>query len=209
MEIVILIIISYLLGSIPTSVWIGKYFYKIDVRQVGSGSSGATNTFRTLGTKAAIPVLFIDIFKGFLATKMPSILFESINFDFFQTQMICGLIAVFGHIFPIFAGFRGGKGIATLTGVILGISPLVLLFAFPVFILTLIISHYVSLGSILATISIPFVYYFILGKNENYFLFFSLLIILIVICTHWKNIFRLLNGKENVFSLNRKSNGRK
>jgi len=209
MELTICIIIAYLLGSIPTSIWIGKFFYNIDVRQAGSGSTGATNTFRILGSKAAVPVLFIDILKGFLAVKLPLILFPVSFSEITEIQMLCGGIAAFGHIFPVFANFKGGKGVATLTGVILAISPMVLLFSFPVFILTLIITHYVSLGSILATVSIPFVYFFILKNTGQSFLFFSLALIAIIIYTHRQNILRLISGRENAFSLNKKTNERK
>lgn len=202
-------VIAYLLGSIPTAVLISKYFYGIDVREKGSGNAGATNTFRILGAKAAIPVLFIDILKGFLAVKLILISGLGHQPEALKIQMLSGILASLGHIFPVFAKFRGGKGVATLTGVVLAIEPNALLFALPVFILTVLITRFVSLGSILATVSLPFVFLFILHLTRFEYLVFSLIIITIVIFTHWKNILRLMEGKENAFSLNRKSHDSK
>jgi len=150
---IFLLVIAYLLGSFPTAVWIGKIFYNTDVRDHGSGNAGATNTFRVLGKTAGIPVLLLDAFKGWLAVMLPlwylsapdsPVLFE--NF-----RVLCGAAAVFGHIFPVFAGFRGGKGIATLLGVSIGMQPVAALFCIGLFLLVLLLTHYVSLGSILAS----------------------------------------------------------
>ncbi|RMG78149.1 MAG: glycerol-3-phosphate 1-O-acyltransferase, partial [Bacteroidetes bacterium] len=148
-EHIIAIVIAYLMGSIPTAVWIGKIFYGIDVREYGSGNAGATNTFRVLGKKAGIPVLIIDILKGFFAVKL-SYLFggdilshnQLINF-----QLTLGLAALLGHIFPIYVGFRGGKGIATLLGIMIAIHYQAALISFAIFTVIFIASKYVSLSS--------------------------------------------------------------
>lgn len=205
----IIFTIAYLLGSIPAAIWIGKYFYGIDIRERGSGNAGATNTFRILGWKAAIPVLFIDILKGFLAVKVMLLFDMPPHPESLKIQMMSGILAAIGHIFPVFARFRGGKGVATLTGVVLAVEPTILLFAFPVFLLTLIFTRYVSLSSILAVLSIPFIFFFVLEHTETDYLIFSIVLISIVVFTHWQNIIRLITGKENAFSLNRKNDDNK
>lgn len=204
-DLIFVIIIAYLLGSIPSSVWIGKIFFDVDVRKAGSGNMGATNTMRILGLKVAIPVLIFDMMKGFIAVKSVSLFFSIEHPHIIELQMLAGITAAIGHIFPVFASFRGGKAVATLTAVILAISPEVLIFCVPVFVITTIISRYVSLGSIITTISIPFIYLFIFNMKDLEYLLFSLALISIVLLTHRKNIIRLFSGQENVISFKSKS----
>ena len=143
--ILILVILAYLIGSIPTSVWIGKRFYNIDVREFGSGNAGATNTFRVLGKKAGVPVLIIDILKGSLAVALAYFSVFEINSDnFINLQLGLGVAALCGHIFPIFAGFRGGKGVATILGIVICILPLASVFSLVVFLVVLFSARIVS-----------------------------------------------------------------
>src|SRR5580704_4310343 len=154
MNIAILLIFAYLIGSIPTAVWVSKWVFGIDIREHGSGNAGATNTFRILGKKAGCGVMLGDMLKGFLAVKLallsPFIVFSE---PFVNLQIFLGLSAVLGHIFPIWADFRGGKGIATLFGMILSIQPLVAVSLVAVFVLMLFLTRYVSLSSITASIT--------------------------------------------------------
>ncbi|MEA3496674.1 MAG: glycerol-3-phosphate 1-O-acyltransferase PlsY [Bacteroidota bacterium] len=204
-KIILLLIFSYLLGSIPSSYWIGKIFFNVDVRNHGSKSSGATNTMRILGAKVAFPVLLIDILKGFLATKL-TILLPNIAPDIvMHYKIFFGLAAITGHIFPVFANFRGGKGIATITGIIIGIIPELIPFALGLFIIIVSFTKIVSMGSILTSLSVPFIIYFILQRNDIYLLGFSLIIFLIVIITHRENLKRIFAGKETTISF-RKNN---
>src|SRR5476649_2955316 len=149
------LILAYLCGSIPTAVWIGQAFYGVDVREYGSGNAGATNTFRVLGKRAGIPVMLIDIAKGFTATHfLPKIIGVSITGGhhalLINYELALGIAAVMGHLFPVFAGFRGGKGIATLFGMVLAVNLHAALLAIAVFIVVLLITKYVSLSSITA-----------------------------------------------------------
>ena len=199
-----LLLISYLLGSIPTAVWIGKYFFKLDVREHGSGNAGATNTFRILGKKAGIPVLLIDVLKGWISVMLAiwflspgdsPVLFE--NF-----RVLCGAAAVLGHVFPLLAGFRGGKGVATLFGVEIGMQPVAALCCIGLFLMVLILTKYVSLGSILASIFYGIFLLAIDRVHHDATIIFALTIPLLVIITHTKNIRRLFEGNENRTYLN-------
>lgn len=201
-----LLLISYLLGSIPTSVWIGKVFYGIDVREHGSGNAGATNTFRVLGKRAGVPVLVFDTLKGWLAVMMPvwflsagdsPVLFE--NF-----RVLCGTAAVIGHVFPLFAGFRGGKGVATLLGVAAGMQPLAALICIGLFLMVLLLTHYVSLGSILASLFYGLFLLLVDKVHHDATIIFAIMIPVLVILTHTKNIRRLIEGNESRTYLNRK-----
>ncbi|MCX7986237.1 MAG: glycerol-3-phosphate 1-O-acyltransferase PlsY [Bacteroidales bacterium] len=192
-----LVILAYLLGSIPTSVWVGKIFYGIDVREHGSGNAGATNTIRVLGWKAGIPVFLIDIAKGFVAVSLVGFTqFVPHSDSRILFQLVLGFAALLGHVFPIFANFKGGKGVATLLGVVLALSPIPALLAFGVFVVVLLISKYVSVGSMIAAISyalmICLIFYSPLSLKIA-----SLLMAVAVIFTHRKNIQRLLNKTEN------------
>lgn len=191
--------VAYLLGSLPFSVWVGKVFYKKDVREFGSGNAGATNTWRVLGWKAGLPVLLLDIAKGFAATFLPT-LFPSLTVDpewLLWLRILCGSFAALGHIYPLFAGFRGGKAVATLLGVILGLMPLAALGSLAVFILALGLSRMVSLGSLLAAISLPLMGLVLPPSLQLPLLIFSGMITLLVLITHKKNIQRIIKGEES------------
>jgi glycerol-3-phosphate acyltransferase PlsY len=197
--IVILAVLSYLLGSVPSAVWVGKAYHGIDVRDYGSGNAGATNTFRVLGKKAGILVLFLDIMKGFTAACLVRYLPEIHpgTARYINLQLLFGLAALLGHLFPIFAGFKGGKGIASLLGILIAIHYLSALACLGVFLLMLFATRYVSLSSISAAIMLPVLIIWIFKRNEPLFIAFGICIALLVILTHQKNIKRLLNGNEN------------
>jgi glycerol-3-phosphate acyltransferase PlsY len=205
MDIAILVVLAYLIGSIPTAVWVSKRIYGIDIREHGSGNAGATNTFRILGPKAGASVMVVDMLKGFLAVKLS--IFSSYTWTsepFVNLQVGLGLAAVVGHIFPIWADFRGGKGIATLFGMILGIQPLVAVSLVGVFLLMLFLTRYVSLSSISASIAFPLLILFIFREPELSYRVFAIATACLVVLTHHKNINRLLNGNESKVPLFRK-----
>ncbi len=189
---------AYLLGSIPSSVWIGKIFYHIDIREHGSRNPGATNTFRVIGTRAGIIVLVLDVLKGLLAVILAGI-FPVHESGIEQSLLLregMGLIAVFGHIFPVFVGFRGGKGVATLLGVSIALVPVPVLACLVVFLSTLMLSRYVSLSSLMAAISLPLAVFLLVKPLFCSLLIYALLTSIIIIITHAKNINRLLRGEE-------------
>ncbi len=207
MVIAIIVVLAYLLGSIPTAVWVSKRAFGIDIREYGSGNAGATNTFRVLGKKAGSFVMFVDMMKGFLAVKLSLLShFSWTSEAITNLQIILGLAAVLGHIFPIWAGFKGGKGIATLFGMILGIQPLVAVLLVGVFVLMLYITQYVSLSSISASIAFPVLILFIFREPEVSYRLFAIATACLVVLTHHKNIERLLHGNENKVSLFKKKN---
>ncbi|MCL2329133.1 MAG: glycerol-3-phosphate 1-O-acyltransferase PlsY [Bacteroidetes bacterium] len=190
---------AYLLGSIPSAVWIGKAFFNTDVREHGSGNAGATNTFRVLGKKAGIPVFIIDLLKAFAATYFLIRFFPHCpEGDAYVTlQLLFGAAAVVGHIFPVFAQFKGGKGVACLLGVTLAIAPIPALIAFGIFAVVLALFHYVSLGSLCAGLSFPII--ILTGIIKPYQLslqIFSIVVAILLIITHRKNIRRLASGTE-------------
>ncbi|MDE6857272.1 MAG: glycerol-3-phosphate 1-O-acyltransferase PlsY, partial [Alistipes sp.] len=150
---VTMIIIAYLLGSIPSAVWIGKKYYGIDIREHGSKNAGTTNMLRVLGRRAALPVFMLDFLKGFVAVAVIGMMKydDSISDSWLiGLKIVAVFAAVLGHIFPVFAGFRGGKGVATLVGAVTGIYPTIILLCFAVWVVVLMISHYVSLASMIA-----------------------------------------------------------
>ncbi len=207
-KLIIAIILAYLIGSIPTSVWIGRIFYKVDVRTKGSGNAGATNTIRVLGLKAGIPVLLFDVFKGWLAVFMAHFFYDpSLSFpDLIDFKIILAMAAVLGHVFPVYVGFKGGKGIATLFGMGIALFPLAAVFAVVIFALVLILSGYVSLSSIVASVTFPFVDIFILGHDQYpSMIILSIAVAVFVPVTHRKNIVRLLHGEESKFTVSKKS----
>ncbi|GAA4512761.1 MULTISPECIES: glycerol-3-phosphate 1-O-acyltransferase PlsY [Sphingobacterium] len=204
-----IVILAYLFGSIPTAVWLGQAFYGVDVREYGSGNAGATNTFRVLGKKAGSMVMFIDIFKGWTATNLPHLLDSSIvgttdSTHFVNFQLALGVIAVLGHLFPVFAGFRGGKGVATLFGMVIAIHPLAALCCVTVFVVCLSISHYVSLSSISAGFTFPLSLAFIFKTTIPSLMLYAIAICVLILITHQKNIERLLKGKESKMYLFKK-----
>lgn len=203
MDYILFGLIAYLLGSIPTAVWVGRAKYGIDVREHGSKNAGATNTFRVLGKKAGIVVLSIDIIKGFSAAFLPFVfkVGEWQSDKLITVQILASVLAVVGHVFPLFAGFRGGKGVATSLGVIIGIHPPAAGICIAVFLLVFIISKYVSLGAICAALSFPISIYFIFGIRSIWLNSFTILLATLVIIAHRKNIQRLLAGNENKMNL--------
>lgn len=209
MEIAAAILLSYLIGSIPSSVWVGKLVKNVDIREHGSGNAGTTNTFRLLGWKAGSVVAIIDIIKGYSATGYVSLLAAG-YYDQFAflgwdgevfIQVACGLIAVMGHMYPFLAGFRGGKGVITAAGMLLALEPLSVVVVLLIFALVLFTSRYVSLASIIAAGMYPFTllamkYYFEYDIDGS-LLVISSLIALTIIVKHNANIVRLLQGTEN------------
>ncbi|MGZ3776353.1 MAG: glycerol-3-phosphate 1-O-acyltransferase PlsY [Mucilaginibacter sp.] len=203
---VTMLIAAYLFGSIPTAVWIGRAFYGIDVREYGSGNAGATNTFRVLGKKAGIPVMLIDILKGFTATNLAYFIGISItggpHSNLINYQLALGIAAVMGHLFPVFAGFRGGKGIATLFGMVLAVNLSAALLCVAAFIVILLITRYVSLSSIVGGFTYLVGVSLVYNKNtNNMVVIFGMCICLLILVTHQKNIERLLKGTESKVNL--------
>src|SRR5687767_15578967 len=196
---VVLIIAAYLIGSIPTAVWISKYFFGIDIRDYGSGNAGATNTYRTLGSKWGTIVMVGDVIKGIAATSIYILLPYYMQNEWERTNFMVGLglAAVLGHIFPIWADFRGGKGVATLFGMILAIQPVVAVCCVGVFLLVLYLTRFVSLSSILASIAFAVFILIIFNEKEPLYRAFAIAVALLVLLTHQKNITRLLRGSES------------
>jgi glycerol-3-phosphate acyltransferase PlsY len=195
------IILAYLIGSIPTSVWVGKLFYGLDIREHGSGNAGATNTIRVLGYRAGIPVLLFDVFKGWFAVQMVFLFpHAGLSDDAIgYIRMGLAVAAVLGHIFPIYVGFRGGKGVGTLAGAAIALYPVALLLAAAIFAVTLALSRFVSLSSILAAVSFPFLVVFVTGQHHPGPVALAIFVAIFVPVTHRKNIRRLVKGKENRF----------
>jgi len=215
---VIIVILSYLVGSIPNSIIISKMVRGIDIREHGSGNAGGTNVMRVLGWKYGVLVIFLDALKGAIAVVLIARLFygplpfENVSpfDDFTLVQIIAGIAAVIGHVWTVFAGFKGGKGIATALGMLLMLITIDMLIAVGIFTLVVLISRYVSLGSIIAAISVPSTLFI----RENLFhvdipgystlLPFVIGVTLLVIYTHRKNLVRILNGNENKISFRKK-----
>lgn len=197
----VFVIIAYLLGSLPTAVWLGEAYFGVDIRQHGSGNAGATNTFRVLGKKAGTIVMLVDILKGWTATSLANILYLSdfINGEqLFYYQLMLGVVAVVGHVFPVYVKFKGGKGVATLLGMVLAIQTEVALVCALVFLIVLVISKYVSLGSMLASLAFPLLLMLPMFKpNDPALIIFGFAIFAVVVLTHQKNIRRLLKGEES------------
>lgn len=193
---------AYLLGSIPTSVWYGRAFFRVDVRDFGSGNAGATNTFRILGKRAGTIVLLCDMLKGYSAALLATLLLQSGYIEesnVLMFKLIFGLIAVVGHLYPVFAQFRGGKGVATLLGMVLATHPEVAVVCIGIFLLVVIASQYVSLGSLLAALSFPILLLLrVFGQKESPLLIvFGFVVFLLVVVTHKKNISRIISGQES------------
>jgi acyl phosphate:glycerol-3-phosphate acyltransferase len=190
--------VSYLIGSIPSAVWVGRTFYNIDVREYGSGNAGATNTFRVLGKKPGIVVLIMDVLKGFLAVKVAYIMgdYDSHSPEFIDFEIALAICGLLGHIFPVYVGFRGGKGVATMLGILIGIHPEAALFCAISFIITLFISGYVSLGSMVSAITFPVVIMVFYSTNSSINIF-SLAVSILVLVTHQRNIERIFRNEES------------
>ena len=196
---VAILILAYLLGSIPTSVWLGRRFFGVDIREHGSRNAGSTNAIRILGWKAGLGVLVFDVFKGWMAVNLIRLTDYYIpeTGDYINFQLLLGIAAIMGHIFPIYAGFRGGKGVATLLGFVLAIDPYTTLVCICVFILTLILTKYVSLSSMIAGFSFPIILIFVFKTTTPSLVLFSLIVSVLLLFTHQKNIERLLRNEEN------------
>lgn len=195
----IVFVLAYLLGSLPAAVWIGKRFHNIDVRQYGSGNAGATNVIRVLGWKTGLPVLIIDVAKAWLAAMLPFFfkLAEPGSGILMNLQILAGVTAILGHIFPIFAGFRGGKGVACVFGVLLALQPILTLCCGGIFVTVLLITGIVSVSSMSAGITFPVLLFSVFGSPSVVFKIFSLFVAIALIITHRKNIGRLLRGEES------------
>jgi glycerol-3-phosphate acyltransferase PlsY len=206
----LLICLSYCIGSIPTAVWISRAVHGIDIRDYGSGNAGATNTFRVLGPRLGTVVMLVDVLKGFIATSLyillPIYLVDELQRTNFMIAL--GLAAVIGHIFPIWAGFRGGKGVATLLGMAIAIQPLVAACCLGVFLLVLFLTRFVSLSSILAGICFMVCILFIFNEKEPLYRIFAVMVALMVVVTHQKNISRLIRGTESKIALQKRKNRR-
>jgi acyl phosphate:glycerol-3-phosphate acyltransferase len=199
MKEILFILLAYLIGSIPTALLISKSFFGIDIREYGSGNAGATNTFRVLGAKWGSFVMVGDVLKGVIATSLYILVPYYVHNEWDRTNLMVGLglAAVLGHIFPIWADFRGGKGVATLFGMILAIQPLVAVCCVGVFLIVLYLTRFVSLSSILASVAFAVLILFIFNEKEPLYRAFAIAVALLVILTHQKNISRLLRGSES------------
>ncbi|MCF8383774.1 MAG: glycerol-3-phosphate 1-O-acyltransferase PlsY [Chlorobium sp.] len=226
LTLVAIIAVSYIIGSIPTSIMAGKIIKGIDIRQFGSGNAGGTNAFRVLGWKTGLTVTLIDIVKGVVAAVSVVAFFRHHPIDVFPDmnevalRLVAGMSAVIGHVFTVFAGFKGGKGVSTAAGMLIGIAPVSMLMVIGVFLLTIYLSRYVSVASILAAVAFPLIiairkYIFELGTGLDYYirlfgeqlsfhdsldyhlLIFGFIVALGILYTHRANIRRLLSGTEN------------
>jgi acyl phosphate:glycerol-3-phosphate acyltransferase len=207
---IILVILAYLMGSVSTAVVVSKLVFGTDIREHGSGNAGATNTFRVLGKKAGLVVMIVDLLKGFFAVKLALMHTGYVpgTNEYVGLQVALGVAAVVGHIFPIWANFRGGKGIATLFGMILAIQPQVAGLLVIVFIVMLLSTKYVSLSSISASIAFPILILFIYNEPEVSYRVFAVAAALLVVLTHHKNINRLIKGNESKMPLFKKKEER-
>jgi glycerol-3-phosphate acyltransferase PlsY len=205
--IVILVLAAYLIGSIPTAVWVGKLFYHLDIRKHGSGNAGATNVIRVLGYKAGIPVMLFDVFKGWIAVKLawffPSALLSPDTLIWLAIGL--AVAAILGHIYPVYAGFRGGKGVGTIAGAGIALYPLALLIVLGVFAITLAITRYVSVSSMLAAVLFPFIVYFITGQHHPALITLAIFVAFFIPWTHRSNILRLIRKEEKKFDFRRKN----
>jgi glycerol-3-phosphate acyltransferase PlsY len=201
-------VLAYLMGSFSSAVWIGKWFYHTDVRTQGSGNAGATNTIRVLGTKAGIIVMILDIVKAWGAVMLASVFIgENPDASYLTNyKIILGTLAVLGHVFPVFTGFKGGKGVASLVGVILALySPYIILIVLGWFALVFILTRYVSLASITASVLFAILAIFIFHEQNTYLIILAALIAIFIPLTHHKNIKRLLKGEESKLTFRKKT----
>lgn len=196
-----LLVAAYLIGSIPTALWVGKAFFGLDIREHGSGNSGATNTFRVLGKKPGSFVMAVDVLKGWAATSLATVMLGQGAIEPGQLlyfQLACGVLAVMGHIYPIWAGFRGGKGVATVLGMMLAIAPATVGVCILVFIAVLLISRYVSLSSMTAGLTFALLQLLPAFRPDNsLLLWFGFVLAVLLVYTHRANIGRLRAGTES------------
>ena len=198
---VLALILSYLAGSIPSAVWAGRVFHGIDIREHGSGNAGATNTIRVLGWKTGIPVLIFDLAKGWFAASLPVFLNAAPEGSQQMTvlKIACGVAAIIGHVFPVFAGFRGGKGVATTFGVLLALDPFLTLSCAGIFLVVLLLSNYVSLSSMIAGVMFPVLLMTVFPTPSLLLKLFAVAVAIALVVTHRKNIGRLVRGEEKKF----------
>ena len=200
-------ILAYLMGSFSSAVWIGKWFFNTDVRTLGSGNAGATNTIRVLGTKAGIIVMVIDVVKAWGAVSLAHV-FAGNRLDDAQIidyQIVLGALAVLGHVFPVFTGFKGGKGVASLVGVIIALYSLyIFLFVLLWFVMIFILTRFVSLASITASILFAILAIFVFHEQNTYLIVLATSIAIFIPLTHYKNIKRLLKGEESKLTFRKK-----
>ncbi|MCF8200790.1 MAG: glycerol-3-phosphate 1-O-acyltransferase PlsY [Bacteroidia bacterium] len=196
-------LMAYLIGSIPSAIWVGRKFYGIDVREHGSGNAGATNVFRVLGKGPGTVVLLMDIIKGFLSVMLAYQMGYYFAEQGTQSSQMTGffpvafgVLSVVGHMLPIFAKFKGGKGVATLFGVIIALDPRVAGLALLVFVVVNIVTGYVSVGSLMAGLSIPVLFLQVFGYRDVSLIVFSVSVGILIVYTHRKNIRRLMAGEE-------------
>lgn len=201
MEWIITVAAGYLLGSIPSAVWFGKLFHGVDVREHGSGNAGATNVFRVLGKRTGFMVLFADILKGSLAALLPLWLpafGKGAGTELLlNAQLAGGTAAILGHLYPVFAGFKGGKGVATMLGIMLAIQWQASLVSIGVFLLVWLLFNFISLASMSGGLVFPLAYFLLSDKQGTLMSVIAVLIPLLLIYTHRKNIRKLLNGTES------------
>jgi glycerol-3-phosphate acyltransferase PlsY len=195
---ILVILGAYLLGSIPTSVWLGRAIKGVDLREQGSGNAGATNAFRVLGKPIGIAVLVLDMAKGYLAVNLAGLQHELSpgSEAWIILRIGLGLLAVVGHIFPVFAGFKGGKGVASITGVALALHPYAALAAMGVYLLVFMITRISALGSLIAVLTYPIWIILVFRSDFLSLRIFSLVVVLLVMITHRSNILRLVRGEE-------------
>ena len=202
----LLLVVAYLFGSIPSAVWIGKHYFGVDIREHGSKNAGATNMLRVLGLRAALPVFVIDFMKGFVAVTIMALMKFDASISpawIINLKIFAVAASVLGHIFPIFAGFRGGKGVSTLIGAVTAVQPNLALLCFAVWVIVFIFTHYVSLSSMVAGCSFPIfvalfssTLYSRYGEASWLFIIFSISVAVLLLWTHRNNIGRLRQGVE-------------
>ena len=198
------VLLAYLIGSIPSAIWVSKWFFGVDVRDYGSNNAGATNTFRVIGKLAGFSVLFLDILKGWASVKFITTYFFTSTLSqevLINMQLAVGISAVLGHVFPLYEQFQGGKGVATLMGIILAINFQAAIGCVIIFLVIFLMTNFVSLGAITAAFFFPIFTIFVLKSNSPSLIYFSISISILVIITHKKNIERLLIGSENKMSI--------
>ena len=201
---VLAVLLAYLIGSFPSAIWISKWFFGVDVRDYGSNNAGATNTFRVIGKFAGFSVLFLDILKGWASVKLLTLIlitYQPTTDAYINMQLIIGISAVLGHVFPIYEQFQGGKGVATLMGIILAINFSAAIGCVIIFLLIFIFTSYVSLGAMVAAFFFPVITIFIVKAESPALIYFSIFISILVITTHKKNIVRLLERQENKMAI--------
>ena len=202
LDIILFGVIAYFLGSFNAALWLAKWFKGVDIREFGSKNAGATNCLRVVGWKLALPAFILDATKSFIAVSLANYqnIFYAGSENFIQLQICLGMIAVLGHIFPIYSGFKGGKGVASLLGMVIGINPIAALLALLVFIIVFTTTRIVSISSMIAGISFPFIVVYIIHASQHSLVIFAIVAAVLLLISHKKNIKRLLNREEKQIS---------